>query len=1002
MRMKTYAGKAAAGLLAAVLLIFTAVPAQAAAAGPEPETISISTAEDLAALSENCGADSYSRGKVFVLENDLDLSGISFAPIPVFAGTLEGNGHRITGLSIRQSGSNLGLFRFVEEGAVVRNLTVSADIMPGGAMKNIGGIAGTNRGRLENCAFEGTLAAKEAGGGIAGLNAAGGVITGCSNRGSLAGTKQIGGIAGKNEGLLEECSNFGDVGHTSQPVSELTGEGSALPSGEESALLAGESVFSPDDGRITDLGGVAGRNTGVVSGCENHGEIGYPHTGSNVGGIAGSQQGTMQSCSNMGTVSGRQNIGGIAGLFEPSLWTVYEESAAGQLRDQGSDLQSLLDEMEAVADEASDTSDEDLQAVRDSLDGLRDTLKDEGRRYRRKAGDLLDDLEDLLDDLEDIASESGSAAGEAEELINSLRQKLELLAALFGSEDGTGAASPEEILALFQEIADDFTALLDLLGGAASLPEDSLKALSSLGELTEDTLDETRDLLDDLRRTQRRLSRQAEDLWDELDRALDHLDDSKTQLQGQTDLILDQLDRMSDTLGEGFDRIQERFEADPAEESTWYTDLSDDETLSGQSGWLSGCENKGTILADSRGGGIAGLIGLEPGSAGSTEFQTAGSRSLRFQRYARATVLDCQNSGAISAQSGCSGGIAGRADLGAVIRCENYGTVLADDSSYAGGIAGYCRGLIRGCYVLCDARGKDHVGGIAGLGADTRDNTAMAQVFSTTGENVGSILGGTGEEASVSGNRFVNLGTAAVDGLTYESQAREITYQDLMGEEGTPSAFATLTVQFIADGQVVKTLALRYGDSVRQEEIPPVPDRDGKAGVWEEKDLSFVDRSIAVHAIYTDWIPTLSSGGEKPVLMVSGQFPDGAALTCRAVPLEGLPAADGITPIAAYEFALEGVGSSSKETAHRIRVLSEDGDAAALLTGEGWQLLSTQREGDYLIFSAPESCFAVVRTRHLPWGPTAGILLAAACGLLCLVRTRKKKRPEPQADEAAG
>ena len=82
-------------LLMAVTLLFTlAAPAALAA----ESTVTIKTAEDLAELSRNCTLDTWSQGKTVILENDLDLHGIDFTPIPTFSGTFQGNGHTISGL----------------------------------------------------------------------------------------------------------------------------------------------------------------------------------------------------------------------------------------------------------------------------------------------------------------------------------------------------------------------------------------------------------------------------------------------------------------------------------------------------------------------------------------------------------------------------------------------------------------------------------------------------------------------------------------------------------------------------------------------------------------------------------------------------------------------------------------------------------------------------------------------------------------------------------------
>ena len=63
------------------------------------------------------------------LETDLDLSGSGFTSIPVFCGTFHGNGHKITHFYHTQRGSQAGLFRRIEAGAVVSDLTVEDAVL---------------------------------------------------------------------------------------------------------------------------------------------------------------------------------------------------------------------------------------------------------------------------------------------------------------------------------------------------------------------------------------------------------------------------------------------------------------------------------------------------------------------------------------------------------------------------------------------------------------------------------------------------------------------------------------------------------------------------------------------------------------------------------------------------------------------------------------------------------------------------------------------------------
>ena len=123
MHMRNRSIRLAALAMAAVLLLSLALPGAALAA--ETDTISIRTAGDLAALSQKCSLNTWSRGKTVVLKANIDLSGTDFSPIPTFGGTFEGNGHTISGLALSQGVSYQGLFRYIQEGAVVRDLHFS-------------------------------------------------------------------------------------------------------------------------------------------------------------------------------------------------------------------------------------------------------------------------------------------------------------------------------------------------------------------------------------------------------------------------------------------------------------------------------------------------------------------------------------------------------------------------------------------------------------------------------------------------------------------------------------------------------------------------------------------------------------------------------------------------------------------------------------------------------------------------------------------------------------
>ena len=96
-------GKRLCLLAVAVCMMLACMPLSAFAEEAEeiviPEdAIWLSTPEDILTLAENCVSDAWSRNKVVVLKNDIDLSGVDFVPIPTFGGTFLGQGFTVSGL----------------------------------------------------------------------------------------------------------------------------------------------------------------------------------------------------------------------------------------------------------------------------------------------------------------------------------------------------------------------------------------------------------------------------------------------------------------------------------------------------------------------------------------------------------------------------------------------------------------------------------------------------------------------------------------------------------------------------------------------------------------------------------------------------------------------------------------------------------------------------------------------------------------------------------------
>ncbi len=163
-----------------------------------------------------------------------------------YQGTFDGDGHAFSEMIIDRAGS-AALFERVDEGGVVRNLTVADTvIISTGAGSVAGGIVVDNYGRIENCAFEGVLSANAATGGIAATNY--GEITGgvSVNRAYV----DDGGVA---EGIAADGDDGNNVG-TTEGISvtesvEGSGESAVvntvIENADESAADWSDSAFTP-------------------------------------------------------------------------------------------------------------------------------------------------------------------------------------------------------------------------------------------------------------------------------------------------------------------------------------------------------------------------------------------------------------------------------------------------------------------------------------------------------------------------------------------------------------------------------------------------------------------------------------------------------------------------------------------------------------------------------------------------------------------------------------
>ncbi|HOO23392.1 MAG TPA: InlB B-repeat-containing protein, partial [Clostridia bacterium] len=235
--------------------------------GSENNPYIIRTNFDMKAISDLVTSGKMLEGNFFKVADgvtEIDLTTNDFVYMPIgnssyyFQGNFDGNGARFIVNVSTTSGYNYGLFGFTGNKAVIRNVSVSGSVS---AARFAAGIAGRNRGLIENCYNLASVNVSE---------------------------YYAGGITGYNEGTIRNCYNTGNVNATTYYY----------------------------------VGGIAGytvRNT-LIEYCYNRGAI--TAGGYYVGGIAGYSQGKISNTYSAGIVNGLSS-GGIIGATDSYATTFY-------------------------------------------------------------------------------------------------------------------------------------------------------------------------------------------------------------------------------------------------------------------------------------------------------------------------------------------------------------------------------------------------------------------------------------------------------------------------------------------------------------------------------------------------------------------------------------------------------------------------------------------------------------------------------------------------------
>ena len=225
------------------------------------------------------GGTSYEDVFFKVAKKEIDFSGVSYTAIgkatydsnanevPIaFSGNLDGNGVTIINLT-----TNKALFGYIGKKGLVANITIDESCKINGYESNVAGIAGSNKGTIDNCV----------------------------NKAPVSCTKyHVAGICGDNMGTISNCKNYGAI--TCESENGMTG-------------------------------GIAGDlDAGNILNCENYGNV--VSDGFWIGGIVGLVTGqpcSIKNCRNQGDVTGPYDVGGIFGHITYSSTIIRDNMVSG-------------------------------------------------------------------------------------------------------------------------------------------------------------------------------------------------------------------------------------------------------------------------------------------------------------------------------------------------------------------------------------------------------------------------------------------------------------------------------------------------------------------------------------------------------------------------------------------------------------------------------------------------------------------------------------------------
>ena len=312
------------------------------------------------------------------------------------------------------------------------------------------------------------------------------------------------------------------------------------------------------------------------------------------------------------------------------------------------------------------------------------------------------------------------------------------------------------------------------------------------------------------------------------------------------------------------------------------------ETVGGICGYshtsLIGCTNNGTV----DGGGqrhVGGIVGyIDDGANGVTIQDCTNTGAITntgdlvggICGFGDVAITGCTNTGAVTSGGRDTGGVCGSSKGGTIQNCSNTGAITGGTQD-TGGICGYTKGSVTGCYNTGSVSTGKYVGGICGY---TEGGASVTNCYNTGdlsgGTYTGGVCGGNATGATIANCHNTGETVTGICGYNKSSDDSSITNCYYLGDAcssnigiggeqsssiGSGTATAMTDAQFTF-GAVCWLLNGSTGENVSwyqtlgQDELPVL---DNTHGTVYQNGSSYSNIPPHDHAFSTDGFCTVCS-----------------------------------------------------------------------------------------------------------------------------------------------